>query len=157
MKDNRSLLATLFCLLVTMWVSSAQHSSFPRPLCPHSRLLSGPAPPGYIYCDCERCIISWGFVGGDVTCDPLVPAMDGIHPKFVLSKRFPVHAAIEQLNLHALKVRQFFMHWPSHKMMGLYTVNVLAAGPADAHLRRQVPLWKEAHHHRHLRVAPGNK
>ena len=30
--------------------------------------------------------------------------MDGIHPKFVLSKRFPVHAAIEQLNLHALKV-----------------------------------------------------
>jgi len=29
--------------------------------------------------------------------------MDGIHPKFVLSKRFPVHAAIEQLNLHALK------------------------------------------------------
>ena len=32
--------------------------------------------------------------------------MDGIHPKFVLSKRFPVHAAIEQLNLHALKVRQ---------------------------------------------------
>ena len=31
--------------------------------------------------------------------------MDGIHPKFVLSKRFPVHAAIEQLNLHALKVR----------------------------------------------------
>ena len=30
--------------------------------------------------------------------------MDGIHPKFVLSERFPVHAAIEQLNLHALKV-----------------------------------------------------
>ena len=29
--------------------------------------------------------------------------MDGIHPKFVLSKRFPVHAAIEQLDLHALK------------------------------------------------------
>ena len=25
--------------------------------------------------------------------------MDGIHPKFVLSKRFPVHAAIEQLDL----------------------------------------------------------
>ena len=48
-------------------------------------------------------------------CDPLVTAMDGIHPKFVLSKRFPVHAAIEQLNLHALKVRQFFMHWPSNK------------------------------------------
>ena len=34
--------------------------------------------------------------------------MDGIHPKFVLSKRFPVHAAIEQLNLHALKVSQKF-------------------------------------------------
>ena len=33
--------------------------------------------------------------------------MDGIHPKFVLSKRFPVHAAIEQLNLHALKVGVF--------------------------------------------------
>jgi hypothetical protein len=29
--------------------------------------------------------------------------MDGIHPKFVLSKRFPVHAAIEQLDLVALK------------------------------------------------------
>lgn len=29
--------------------------------------------------------------------------MDGIHPKFVLSKRFPVHAAIEQLDLAALK------------------------------------------------------
>ena len=29
--------------------------------------------------------------------------MDGIHPKFVLSKRFPVHAAIEQLDLHALQ------------------------------------------------------
>ena len=71
LKDNRALLATLFCLLVTMWVSSAQHRSFPRPLCPHSRLLSGPAPPGYIYCDCERCIISWSFVGDDVTCDPL--------------------------------------------------------------------------------------
>jgi len=29
--------------------------------------------------------------------------MDGIHPKFVLSKRFPVHAAIEQLDLVNLK------------------------------------------------------
>ena len=28
--------------------------------------------------------------------------MDGIHPKFVLSKRFPVHAAIELLDLHTL-------------------------------------------------------
>jgi hypothetical protein len=28
--------------------------------------------------------------------------MDGIHPKFVLSKRFPVHAAVEQLNLPEL-------------------------------------------------------
>ena len=35
--------------------------------------------------------------------------MDGIHPKFVLSKRFPVHAAIEQLNLHALKVRTDYL------------------------------------------------
>ena len=29
--------------------------------------------------------------------------MDGIHPKFVLSKRFPVHAAVEQLNLEELE------------------------------------------------------
>ena len=28
--------------------------------------------------------------------------MEGIHPKFVLSKRFPVHAAVEQLNLPEL-------------------------------------------------------
>ena len=37
--------------------------------------------------------------------------MDGIHPKFVLSKRFPVHAAIEQLNLHALKVCDWEYLW----------------------------------------------
>ena len=29
--------------------------------------------------------------------------MDGIHPKFVLSKRFPVHAAVEQLQLLELE------------------------------------------------------
>ena len=28
--------------------------------------------------------------------------MEGIHPKFVLSKRFPVHAAVEQINLPEL-------------------------------------------------------
>ena len=49
LKDNRALLATLFCLLVTMWVSSAQHRSFPRPLCPHSRLLSWAGPTCSLY------------------------------------------------------------------------------------------------------------
>ena len=29
--------------------------------------------------------------------------MEGIHPKFILSKRFPVHAAVEQLQLDDLE------------------------------------------------------
>ena len=29
--------------------------------------------------------------------------MEGIHPKFILSKRFPVHAAVEQVNLDSLE------------------------------------------------------
>ena len=33
--------------------------------------------------------------------------MDGIHPKFVLSKRFPVHAAIEQLDLVKILIHYY--------------------------------------------------
>ena len=72
--------------------------------------------------------------------------MDGIHPKFVLSKRFPVHAAIEQLNLHALKV--------SENNTRDQQVSRWCSGSLDSDLRRQIPFWSEVDQHRHLRAAP---
>ena len=75
--------------------------------------------------------------------------MDGIHPKFVLSKRFPVHAAIEQLNLHALKVRTESQTAVDQQ------ISVWCSGSVDSSLRRQIPFWSEVDQHRHLRAPPG--
>jgi hypothetical protein len=53
--------------------------------------VSGPV----ISCYFPFTVCDWAECGGE-------RRMEGIHPKFVLSKRFPVHAAVEQLNLPEL-------------------------------------------------------
>ncbi len=81
--------------------------------------------------------------------------MDGIHPKFVLSKRFPVHAAVEQLNLpelgtyHVPIIRKW-LFFPNlfRKLTGFRKA-------IDSGLGREIPLWTEVNRNRNQCPPPG--
>ena len=132
------------------------HAAFPVPCVRHSLVWGRPHLA--IFTANVQCIISSGFVGGDVTVTPCdstpPPGSHGWDPPQVRAlQEVPCprrHRAAQSSRAQGQTAR-------ANGLQKAGALNVLAAGPADAHLRRQVPLWKEAHHHRYLRVAPGNK